>query len=324
MNHAPKRPGLVIFAAVIMILAGSWSVFGGICGGGAIGLVDVMPTMPHAKGQQDPAALQRFVTKEVPGYYPVIFGMLGLTVLVGIAMIAAGIGVLRMSSTARVVAMLLVLISLLISFGRGVYNAVFVLPAQARFVQANPGPEFAMAVPTGILANIAKVCPNPGHHALVELETRLGADFTLVTQNVDGLHQAAGNQNVLEIHGCLRRVRCVGCERVTDRGAEALPDLPRCEACAQLLRPDVVWLEEPLPEAIWKRSVDAVQSCDCFLVVGTSAVVYPAAGLIDVARMEGADVIEVNLQPSAASARVDVLLLGPSGTTLPELIKRLG
>ena len=172
-------------------------------------------------------------------------------------------------------------------------------------------------------ANVAKVFPNPGHHALVELERRLGAGFTLVTQNVDGLHQTAGNQNVLEVHGCLRRVRCVGCERVTDRGAEALPDLPRCEACAQLLRPDVVWFEEPWPEWIWKRSVDAVQSCDCFLVVGTSAVVYPAAGLIDVARMEGADVIEVNLQPSAASARVDVLLLGPSGTTLPELIKRL-
>ena len=173
-------------------------------------------------------------------------------------------------------------------------------------------------------ANVAKVFPNPGHHALVELERRLGAGFTLVTQNVDGLHQTAGNQNVLEVHGCLRRVRCVGCERVTDRGAEALPDLPRCEACAQLLRPDVVWFEEPLPDDIWRRAVEAVQTCDCFLVVGTSAIVYPAAGLIDVARMEGADVIEANLQPSAASARVDVLLLGPSGTTLPELIKRLG
>jgi hypothetical protein len=150
MNHAPKRPGLIIFAAVIMILAGSWNVLGGICGGGAIALLDAMPKMPHAKGQQDPTALQRFVTKEVPGYYPVIFGMLALTVLLGIAMIAAGIGLLRMSSTARVVAMLLVLISLLISFGGGVYNAVFVLPAQARFVQANPGPEFAMTMPIGI------------------------------------------------------------------------------------------------------------------------------------------------------------------------------
>jgi NAD-dependent deacetylase len=173
-------------------------------------------------------------------------------------------------------------------------------------------------------ANLAKVSPNPGHHALVDLEKRLGANFTLVTQNVDGLHQAAGSRNVLEIHGGLRRVRCVGCASVTDCGAEALPDLPRCQPCGQLLRPDVVWFEEPLPEEIWKRSVEAVQRCDCFLVVGTSAVVYPAAGLIDVARMEGADVIEVNVQPSAASARADVLLLGLSGTVLPELIKRLG
>jgi hypothetical protein len=150
MNHAPKRPGLIIFAAVIMILAGSWNVLGGICGGGAIALLDAMPKLPQAKGQQDPTALQRFITKEVPGYYPVIFGMLALTVLLGIAMIAAGIGLLRMSSTARVVALLLVLISLLISFGGGVYNAVFVLPAQARFVEANPGPEFAMTMPLGI------------------------------------------------------------------------------------------------------------------------------------------------------------------------------
>ena len=172
-------------------------------------------------------------------------------------------------------------------------------------------------------ANLATVQPNPGHHAFVEIENRLGANFTLVTQNVDGLHQAAGNRNVLEIHGGLRRVRCSGCGQVTQCGTEALPELPRCEACGELLRPDVVWFEEPLPEEIWQRAVEAVGTCDCFLVIGTSAIVNPAAGLIDVARMEGADVIEVNLERSAASARVDVLLLGPSGTTLPELIKRL-
>ena len=172
-------------------------------------------------------------------------------------------------------------------------------------------------------ANLATVQPNPGHHALVELEKRLEKNFTLVTQNVDGLHQAAGSRNVLEIHGAIRRVRCSGCGIITDRGVEALPELPRCDQCNELLRPDVVWFEEALPEGIWKRAVDAVQTCDCFLVVGTSAVVYPAAGLIDVAKMEGADVIEVNLQPSAASGRVDVLLLGPSGTTLPELVRRM-
>ena len=173
-------------------------------------------------------------------------------------------------------------------------------------------------------ANLATVAPNPGHFALVALEQKLGNNFTLVTQNVDGLHRAAGSQNVLEIHGGLRRVRCSRCNLVSDRGLEALPEMPHCEKCDGLLRPDVVWFEEALPEDIWKRAVQAVQSCDCFLVVGTSAVVYPAAGLIEVAKMAGADVIEVNLEPSAASARVDVLLLGPSGTTLPELIKRGG
>src|SRR5438105_3006312 len=106
-------------------------------------------------------------------------------------------------------------------------------------------------------ANLATVQPNPGHHALVELENRLGANFTLVTQNVDGLHQAAGSRNVLEIHGAIRRVRCVGCQRVTDRGVEALPDMPRCD-CGSLLRPDVVWFEEALPEDIWRRAVEAV------------------------------------------------------------------
>lgn len=169
-------------------------------------------------------------------------------------------------------------------------------------------------------ANLATVQPNPGHLALAALERRLGADFTLVTQNVDGLHQAAGSKNVLEIHGAIRRVRCSGCAKVTDRGVEALPELPHCEKCKVLLRPDVVWFEESLPESIWSQAIDAVLACDCFIVVGTSAVVYPAASLIDLA---GKSVIEVNVERSAASARVDVLLLGPSGAVLPELVKRL-
>jgi NAD-dependent deacetylase len=169
-------------------------------------------------------------------------------------------------------------------------------------------------------ANLAAVQPNPGHHALAALERRLGPGFTLVTQNVDGLHQAAGSQNVLEIHGAIRRVRCSGCARVTDRGVDALPELPRCDDCNELLRPDVVWFQEPLPEAIWRRAVDAVRTCDCLLVIGTSAVVYPAAGLIAIA---GNSVIEVNVERSAASEFVEVLLLGPSGAVLPELVRRL-
>jgi NAD-dependent deacetylase len=166
-------------------------------------------------------------------------------------------------------------------------------------------------------ANLAQVAPNPGHHALVELERRLGDGFTLITQNVDGLHQLAGSQNVLEIHGAIRRVRCTRCEIVEDRDTEPLDELPACTACGHLLRPDVVWFEEALPPRIWARGESAVQRAECLLVV------YPAAGLIDTARAWNAKVIEVNLDATPASADVDVSLRGPSGKVLPELLKRL-
>src|SRR5205814_1706615 len=146
--------------------------------------------------------------------------------------------------------------------------------------------------------NLAKVLPNAGHHALVRLEERLQEDFALITQNVDGLHQAAGSKNVLEIHGALRCVRCTGCGLVEDRGVQALSDLPQCRECAALLRPDVVWFEEMLPPKVWAQAELAVQRCQCLLVVGTSALVYPAAGLIDQAHGCNAKVIEVNLTPT--------------------------
>jgi NAD-dependent deacetylase len=170
---------------------------------------------------------------------------------------------------------------------------------------------------------LGRVRPNPGHQALVRLEQRLGPDrFALVTQNVDGLHRAAGSRHVLEVHGSLARVRCTGCGQVADRGDEDLGEQPRCADCDALLRPDVVWFEESLPEDVWEQAVAAASACRCFLVVGTSAVVYPAAGLIGMARGRGAAVIEVNLQPTAVSHRVDVGLYGPSGEVLPRLVER--
>jgi NAD-dependent deacetylase len=172
-------------------------------------------------------------------------------------------------------------------------------------------------------ANLAKVQPNPGHHALVDLEKRFADGFTLITQNVDGLHQSAGSKNVLEIHGALRRVRCTGCARIEDRGVQALPDLPKCRECGALLRPDVVWFEEMLPAKVWAGAELAVQHCQCLLVVGTSAVVYPAAGLIDTAQGCHAKVIEVNPTATAATSSVDIALQGPSGKILPDLLKRL-
>src|SRR5262245_5740552 len=126
-------------------------------------------------------------------------------------------------------------------------------------------------------AALGTVQPNAGHHALVQLETRLGegqGGFTLITQNVDGLHRAAGSCHVLELHGNLRRVRCTRCPAKADRGLEALGELPRCEACGQLLRPDIVWFHEALPEDVWMAAESAVRACQCFLVIGTSANVY--------------------------------------------------
>ncbi len=170
---------------------------------------------------------------------------------------------------------------------------------------------------------LRQVLPNPGHLALVALEQRLRDRFTLITQNVDGLHAIAGNQRLLEIHGRLSRVRCTSCEFSRDCPGESLPALPKCPDCGDLLRPDVVWFHEMLPQDIWRKAELAVTRCDCFLVVGTSAVVYPAAGLVQTARQHGASVIEFNLEQTPASALAHVSLFGPSGKTLPEVMQRL-
>ena len=172
-------------------------------------------------------------------------------------------------------------------------------------------------------AALRAVRPNPGHLALAAMEDRWGSDrFTLITQNVDGLHRAAGSRHVVEVHGTLARVRCTGCGQSEDTTAD-LPELPRCGACGALLRPAVVWFHEMLPAAEWAEAARAAAQCQAFLVVGTSAIVYPAAGLIDVARSAGAAVIEVNIEPTAAAGRGAVRLRGPSGVLLPQLVERL-
>src|SRR5262245_20501536 len=119
-------------------------------------------------------------------------------------------------------------------------------------------------------ANRRTVKPNPGHAALAELEQLLGFErFTLITQNVDGLHQEAGSKRVFEIHGSLMRIRCSRCIRKENCGTEPLPDLPKCDDCGALLRPDIVWFEEALPEDVWAEADLAAASCQCFLVIGT-------------------------------------------------------
>jgi NAD-dependent deacetylase len=174
--------------------------------------------------------------------------------------------------------------------------------------------------------NVAKVKPNPGHHALVEMEKLWGKNFCLVTQNVDGLHIEAGSQNVLEIHGSLRHTRCLGCGVVANRGLEPLGEAPQCPECHDRIRPHIVWFGEGLDDDVWSAAMTAAAECDVLLVVGTSAVVHPAASLVPIAKRYKAipaKVIEVNLTRTEASAYADVGLYGPSGVMLPKLVEKL-
>ena len=165
---------------------------------------------------------------------------------------------------------------------------------------------------------IAQVKPNGGHEALAALERRANA-FTLITQNVDGLHQQAGSENVLEVHGSIWRLRCTACDREWMDQTVRLSLPPRCE-CGAIARPAVVWFGEALPSGIWSKAEQAASSCDLLLVVGTSAVVYPAAGLVPSARESGAKIVEVNIEPTPISSLVDCALTGPAGELLPQLL----
>jgi len=166
---------------------------------------------------------------------------------------------------------------------------------------------------------IAQAKPNPGHYALAALEART-PKFALITQNVDGLHELAGSRNVLRVHGSIWMVRCMGCGREQEDRRTPLPEIPpRCE-CGGLLRPGVVWFGEALPRQVWQGAEAAARSAELFLVIGTSAIVYPAAGLAQIAKSSGARVVEINIAESGISAGIDEFLQGPSGELLPQLI----
>jgi NAD-dependent deacetylase len=166
---------------------------------------------------------------------------------------------------------------------------------------------------------ISEAQPNPGHHALVELEARVPR-FTLITQNVDDLHERAGSRHILKVHGDIWTVRCVGCGRDHLDKRAPLPELPPLCECGALLRPGVVWFGESLPQDVWRQAEQAARSAEVFLVVGTSAVVYPAAGLIQLAKVSGAKLIEINLTATGVTNGADAFLQGASGELLPQLI----
>ncbi len=166
---------------------------------------------------------------------------------------------------------------------------------------------------------VAECQPNPAHHALVELEKRPGG-FTLVTQNVDGLHALAGSADPVEMHGNIWKVRCTGCGQVSDDRRVPIPIPPRCDGCGGLLRPHIVWFGESLEEAVLERCFGAFEYCDVALIIGTSGVVQPAASLAGMARRNGAFVIEINPDATPNTGLVDLALNGPAGTILPQLV----
>jgi len=167
---------------------------------------------------------------------------------------------------------------------------------------------------------VAKVEPNAGHIALARLAD-IVPRLTLVTQNVDGLHQRAGSKEVIEFHGNIFDDRCFteGC--IVENAGDGEP--PCCPKCGGLVRPGVVWFGEAIPEQARDASFAAASHCDVFLSIGTSSLVYPAAALIEVARDKGATTVEINPEPTMQAATFDFALAMRSGKVLPELLESL-
>jgi NAD-dependent deacetylase len=141
-----------------------------------------------------------------------------------------------------------------------------------------------------------------------------------VTQNVDGLHDRAGSRRLLKVHGDIWSLRCTACKREWQDLRPSLPELPPLCECGMMGRPGVVWFGEALPEDVWNAALAAVRGAEVFLVVGTSAVVYPAAGLVQLARSAGAKVVEINVEETPVSAQVDVSWRASAAEALPQLV----
>jgi len=166
---------------------------------------------------------------------------------------------------------------------------------------------------------ISTCAPNAGHLALA----RYGAahpDFRLITQNVDGLHQAAGSAGVIGLHGDIFSVRCTREGTAREDRRVPLPEIPPRCACGALLRPDVVWFGETLPEDAVRQAALAAGQAELFLSVGTSSVVYPAASLPEIARGSGACLVEINIEPTPLSPLADEVIRAPAAEILPDLL----
>lgn len=167
---------------------------------------------------------------------------------------------------------------------------------------------------------VSQAKPNPAHYALAELAKHI-PHFSLITQNVDGLHQAAGSPQVIELHGNIRRVRCSVCSLVYTEWEQPRAEVPRCATCNGLLRPDVVWFGENLPPAELEAAFEAARTCELFFSIGTSALVQPAASLAYLAKGQGACLIEINAERTPLTPFADFALQGKAGIILPALVK---
>jgi NAD-dependent deacetylase len=169
---------------------------------------------------------------------------------------------------------------------------------------------------------IARCEPNAAHQALAEMESGF-RDFVLVTQNVDGLHQRAGSGQVVQLHGNIWQVRCTAEGTIFDREDVPLSEIPPRCSCGALLRPHVVWFGEPPEADVLAAAYRAAERCRLMLVVGTSAVVQPAASLPVIAKQRGAYVIEINMEQTPLSSLADEVILGPAAEEVPRLWRRL-
>lgn len=161
--------------------------------------------------------------------------------------------------------------------------------------------------------------PNPGHYSLAELEDET-PKFTLITQNIDGLHQMAGSRNIIEMHGNLWQVRCTKCGDIEENHDVPMAELPpKCLKCGEIGRPNVVWFNEIIPMEVIDNSLKAIEECDVMLIIGTSGIVEPAASMGLVAKQTDKTVIEINLELTPSSGLYDLTLLGKSGEILPLL-----
>lgn len=178
-----------------------------------------------------------------------------------------------------------------------------------------------------LASHLLKAKPNPAHLALAQLEKHKHLK-TIITQNIDGLHQRAGSENVLQVHGSLGTLTCIGCYQQFNSNGFVEPYieegiLPHCEACGDYLKPDVVLFGEQLPAQVWLKARRTAEACDLMIVAGTSLIVSPVAQLPERAKKNGAKIIIINMSSTYMDKQADILIPGDVAEILPELAARV-